>query len=108
MTFGALDDPSFAVAKHIFIGIGMWLAIIMWFNVWFIIWPNQQKALNIGDKYREPRCAVEGGRGKDGDAVLAHQHVPFRADAGGDDGREHFVLGEWRMVSSEWDGECGV
>ena len=19
----------------------------MWFNVWFIIWPNQQKALNI-------------------------------------------------------------
>jgi uncharacterized membrane protein len=51
LTFGALDDPSFAVAKHIFIGIGMWLAIIMWFNVWFIIWPNQQKALNIGDKY---------------------------------------------------------
>ncbi len=51
LTFGALDDPSFAVPKHIFIGIGMWLAIIMWFNVWFIIWPNQQKALNIGDKY---------------------------------------------------------
>ena len=25
------------------IGIGMWLAIIMWFNVWFIIWPNQKK-----------------------------------------------------------------
>jgi uncharacterized membrane protein len=51
LTFGALDDPSFAVPKHIFIGIGMWLAIIMWFNVWFIIWPNQQKALNIGDKF---------------------------------------------------------
>jgi uncharacterized membrane protein len=51
LTFGALDDPSFAVPKHIFIGIGMWLAIIMWFNVWFIIWPNQQKALNIGDRY---------------------------------------------------------
>jgi uncharacterized membrane protein len=51
LTLGALDDPSFAVPKHIFIGIGMWLAIIMWFNVWFIIWPNQQKALNIGDKF---------------------------------------------------------
>ena len=23
------------------IGIGMWLGIIMWFNVWFVIWPNQ-------------------------------------------------------------------
>jgi uncharacterized membrane protein len=29
------------------IGIGMWLAIIMWFNVWFIIWPNQKVALGI-------------------------------------------------------------
>ena len=24
------------------IGVGMWLAIIMWFNVWFVIWPNQK------------------------------------------------------------------
>jgi uncharacterized membrane protein len=29
------------------IGIGMWLGLIMWFNVWFIIWPNQKKALGI-------------------------------------------------------------
>jgi uncharacterized membrane protein len=29
------------------IGLGMWLAIVMWFNVWFIIWPNQKKALGI-------------------------------------------------------------
>lgn len=29
------------------IGIGMWLAIVMAFNVWFIIWPNQKKALGI-------------------------------------------------------------
>ena len=29
------------------IGIGMWLAIIMAFNVWFIIWPNQKKVLGI-------------------------------------------------------------
>ena len=26
------------------IGIGMWIALIMAFNVWFIIWPNQKKA----------------------------------------------------------------
>ncbi|MFZ5791841.1 MAG: urate hydroxylase PuuD [Pseudomonadota bacterium] len=29
------------------IGIGMWLGAIMWFNVWFVIWPNQQKALGL-------------------------------------------------------------
>jgi len=31
------------------IGIGMWLALIMGFNVWFIIWPNQKRALGIVD-----------------------------------------------------------
>ncbi len=35
------------VAKHTMIGIGMWLGAIMWFNVWFIIWPNQKRALGI-------------------------------------------------------------
>jgi uncharacterized membrane protein len=29
------------------IGIGMYIALIMAFNVWFIIWPNQKKALGI-------------------------------------------------------------
>ncbi len=29
------------------IGIGMWLGIIMWANVWFVIWPNQKKALGM-------------------------------------------------------------
>ena len=29
------------------IGIGMWLGTIMWFNVWFIIWPNQKIALGM-------------------------------------------------------------
>ena len=29
------------------IGIGMWLGTIMWFNVWFVIWPSQKKALGI-------------------------------------------------------------
>src|SRR5437764_6522726 len=34
-------------AGTVAIGIGMWLALIMAFNVWFIIWPNQQKALGM-------------------------------------------------------------
>ncbi|HTO42151.1 MAG TPA: urate hydroxylase PuuD [Rhizomicrobium sp.] len=42
---------GFVWPKAIIIGIGMWLGTIMWFNVWVLIWPNQQKALNIGDKY---------------------------------------------------------
>ncbi|OGA15021.1 MAG: hypothetical protein A3I63_01190 [Betaproteobacteria bacterium RIFCSPLOWO2_02_FULL_66_14] len=29
------------------IGLGMWMGIVMWFNVWFIIWPNQKKALGM-------------------------------------------------------------
>ena len=36
----------FSDGKHP-IGIGMWLALVMAFNVWFIIWPNQKKALGI-------------------------------------------------------------
>ena len=34
-------------AGYQLIGIGMWLALIMAFNVWFIIWPNQKRALGI-------------------------------------------------------------
>ena len=39
--------------KNAAIGIGMWLGLIMAFNVWFIIWPNQKKVLGIID------CAPE-------------------------------------------------
>ena len=35
------------IPKHTAIGIGMWLGIIMAFNVWFVIWPNQKRALGI-------------------------------------------------------------
>jgi uncharacterized membrane protein len=37
------------VPKHTAIGIGMWLGIIMAYNVWFVIWPNQKRALGIID-----------------------------------------------------------
>ncbi len=33
--------------KNAAIGIGMWLGLIMAFNVWFVIWPNQKRALGI-------------------------------------------------------------
>jgi uncharacterized membrane protein len=62
LTLGAAD--GFAVGKHIFIGVGMWLAIIMWFNVWFIIWPNQQRALNIDNKFPDLDAAAKAASGK--------------------------------------------
>ena len=40
------------------IGIGMWLALVMAFNVWFIIWPNQKKALGIVTVTPEQKAAA--------------------------------------------------
>ena len=42
---------------HRMIGIGMWLGAVMWFNVWFIIWPNQQRALGIVDADADSKAA---------------------------------------------------
>ena len=52
------------VPKVLAIGIGMWLGTIMWFNVWFLIWPNQQKALNIGGKYPSLSAEEKAAAGK--------------------------------------------
>ena len=35
------------IPKHTAIGIGMWLGLVIAFNVWFVIWPNQKRALGI-------------------------------------------------------------
>jgi uncharacterized membrane protein len=50
-------------AGHTAIGIGMWLGAIMWFNVWFVIWPAQKKALGLvaaeaADKAKAARVAM--------------------------------------------------
>jgi uncharacterized membrane protein len=37
-----------ATSSENLIGLGMWLAIIMFLNVWLIIWPAQKKILNLG------------------------------------------------------------
>ena len=50
-------SEGFAVPKHIVIGIGMWLGLIMWFNVWFIIWPNQKRALGIVEAEADAKAA---------------------------------------------------
>ena len=40
------------------IGIGMWLGLIMAANVWFVIWPNQKKALGIVPAADEAKAAA--------------------------------------------------
>ena len=42
-----LSEALMMQAPATTIGIGMWLGAIMWFNVWFVIWPNQKKALGM-------------------------------------------------------------
>ena len=48
------------IPKHTAIGIGMWLGVIMAFNVWFVIWPNQKRALGIVDC--DPDLKVKSAR----------------------------------------------
>ena len=40
------------------IGLGMWMGAIMWFNVWFVIWPNQKKALGMVEVGAEEKAAA--------------------------------------------------
>ena len=56
LTLGASE--GFANPKNIAIGIGMWLGIIMWFNVWFVIWPNQKIALGLVDAPADQKPAA--------------------------------------------------
>ena len=51
---------SSGIPKHTAIGIGMWLGIIMAINVWFVIWPNQKRALGIVEC--EPELKAKSAR----------------------------------------------
>ena len=45
---GRVDDALFFKERaYVPIGIGAWLGLIMFFNVWVLIWPNQKKILGI-------------------------------------------------------------
>jgi uncharacterized membrane protein len=49
---GIGDDSAHITA----IGFGMWLGTIMWFNVWFIIWPNQKKIMGLVEATPEAKA----------------------------------------------------
>ncbi|MFQ5974572.1 MAG: urate hydroxylase PuuD [Alphaproteobacteria bacterium] len=53
LSLGIAGGGAYAMS----IGFGMWFGLIMAFNVWFIIWPNQKKALGIVEATPEAKAA---------------------------------------------------
>jgi len=56
VTLGALQ--GFQVPQHSFIGVGMWLATVMFINVWAFIWPAQKIALGIVEADADAKAAA--------------------------------------------------
>jgi uncharacterized membrane protein len=54
----ALMLNKLMAGRPLAIGIGMWLGLLMAYNVWMIIWPNQQKALGLVDATAEEKAAA--------------------------------------------------
>src|SRR5438552_13312520 len=57
-SYGELTEALTLDPSARLIGIGMYLALIMAFNVWFIIWPNQKKVLGIVNATAEEKAAA--------------------------------------------------
>ena len=62
-SYGELVEALTLQPSARLIGIGMWLALIMAFNVWFIIWPNQKRVLGIvaADDAAKAKAAAAAG-----------------------------------------------
>jgi len=62
-SYGELVEALTLQPSARLIGIGMWLALIMAFNVWVIIWPNQKKVLGIvvADDAAKAKAAATAG-----------------------------------------------
>ncbi len=55
---GIVNAFTFANGAEV-IGLGSWLGTIMAFNVWFIIWPNQQKVLGLKEATDEAKAKAK-------------------------------------------------
>jgi uncharacterized membrane protein len=62
-SYGELVEALTLQSSARLIGIGMWLALIMAFNVWVIIWPNQKKVLGLvsADDAAKAKAAAAAG-----------------------------------------------
>lgn len=47
LSFGFAGGMVQGDQQYALMGVGVWLAILMFLNVWGIIWPNQKRALGI-------------------------------------------------------------
>jgi uncharacterized membrane protein len=56
VTLGAMD--GFANPQVAFIGVGMWLATVMFINVWAFIWPAQKIALGMVEADADAKAAA--------------------------------------------------
>lgn len=66
-TFGFANGFTAGDKQYALMGIGIYLAVIMFLNVWGIIWPNQKRALGIVEadadtKAKSARIAMLGSR----------------------------------------------
>jgi len=52
-TTGSIGSAYMLAPGFQVIGLGTWMGTIMAFNVWFIIWPNQQKILGMKEASAE-------------------------------------------------------
>ncbi|HET9813691.1 MAG TPA: urate hydroxylase PuuD [Sphingomicrobium sp.] len=62
-SYGELVEALTLQPSARLIGIGMWLALIMAFNVWAVIWPNQKKVLGLveADDATKAKAAATAG-----------------------------------------------
>jgi len=61
LSFGLAGGYDKALdTQYTFLGVGVWLAIIMFLNVWGVIWPNQKIALGI--KEADADAKAKAGR----------------------------------------------
>jgi len=58
MVHGYLVEALTLAEPFRLIGVGMWMALIMAANVWFIIWPNQKKVLGIVEADADAKAAA--------------------------------------------------
>jgi uncharacterized membrane protein len=83
---GKADDALlFRERAYVPIGIGAWLGLIMFFNVWVLIWPNQKKVLGLvpasdEEKNRARRVAFLASRTN---VVLSFPMLFFMVASGG-------------------------
>ena len=66
MMLGAKFDDAFLFKEkaYIPIGVGAWLGIIMFLNVWGLIWPNQKKILNLYQYAKTPASDAEKNKAR--------------------------------------------